>query len=126
MRTPIAHALGWPERIESGVDRLDPLEVGPLEFEKVDTMRFPCLPLAYEAVRAGGTATAILNAANEEAVAAFLDRRIRFSQIPHVIETTLARQSPRPAVTVDVILEDDGRARDAARITIGSITGRGS
>ncbi len=126
MRTPIAHALGWPERIESGVDSLDPVAVGRLEFEEVDIPRFPCLRLAYEAVGAGGTATAILNAANEEAVAAFLQRRIRFTQIPQVIETTLAQQSPRPAVNIDVIVEDDGRARDVARTTIASIAGRGN
>ena len=122
MRTPIAHALAWPGRIDSGVASLDPVAVGRLEFEDADVSRFPCLRLAYEAAEAGGTATAILNAANEEAVAAFLDRRLSFTDIPAVIETTLADQSARPSASVDVILEDDAAARDRARSTIASIS----
>ncbi len=125
MRTPIAHALAWPGRIDSGVSSLDPVAVGRLEFEDADMERFPCLRLAYEAAEAGGTATAILNAANEEAVAAFLDRRLSFTDIPAVIETTLAQQSARPCASVDVILEDDAVARDMARSAIASISRRG-
>ncbi len=125
MRTPIAHALAWPGRIDSGVSSLDPVAVGRLEFEDADMERFPCLRLAYEAAEAGGTATAILNAANEEAVAAFLDRRLSFTDIPAVIETTLAEQSARPCASVDVILEDDAVARDMARSAIASISRRG-
>ncbi len=125
MRTPIAHALAWPGRMDSGVDSLDPVALGRLDFEAADVQRFPCLRLAYEAVEAGGTATAILNAANEEAVAAFLGRRIGFTQIPQVIESTLAQQGARPATSIDVILEDDGRARVTARSAIDSMAGGG-
>jgi 1-deoxy-D-xylulose-5-phosphate reductoisomerase len=82
MRTPIAHALAWPERIESGVASLDLYAVGRLDFEPPDTARFPCLRLAYEAAARGGTAPAVLNAANEVAVQSFLDRRIGFLDIP--------------------------------------------
>ena len=89
MRTPIAHALAWPERIESGVRSLNLLEVGRLDFSAPDPGRFPCLRLAYEAARGGGTMPAILNAANEVAVQAFLDRRIGFTDSPRVIEHTL-------------------------------------
>ena len=121
MRTPIAHALAWPGRMDSGVDSLDPVALGRLDFEAADIERFPCLRLAYEAVEAGGTSTAILNAANEEAVAAFLDRRIGFTQIPQVIDSALAQQTARVAASVDVILEDDRRARATARSVIDSI-----
>jgi 1-deoxy-D-xylulose-5-phosphate reductoisomerase len=111
MRTPIAHALAWPERIESGVPSLDIARVGRLDFENPDLERFPCLRLAFEAVDAGGTATTILNAANEVAVQAFLERRLRFTDIPRVIEGTLSALTPHPAADLDVILEDDRRAR---------------
>ncbi len=126
MRTPIAHALAWPERIESGVDSLDLAAIGQLDFEAVDFQRFPCLRLAFEAAEAGGTATAVLNAANEEAVTAFLDRRIRFTHIPQVIESTLGRQSPRPADDLDVILEDDRHARKTAQNVIRALWGGGT
>lgn len=91
MRTPIAHALAWPERIESGVASLDLIATARLDFSSPDYMRFPCLRLAQQAAETAGTAPAILNAANEVAVAAFLQRRIRFDQIAVVIEQVLSR-----------------------------------
>ncbi len=114
MRIPIAHALAWPERMRSGARRLDLQEIGRLEFERPDPARFPCLRLAYEALRAGGTATVVLNAANEVAVEAFLGRRIAYTDIPLVIEETLGQLPPRPPATLDVVLEQDRRAREAA------------
>jgi 1-deoxy-D-xylulose-5-phosphate reductoisomerase len=115
MRTPIAHALAWPERVESGVTSLDLVAVGRLDFERPDPERFPCLRLACEAARAGGTAPAILNAANEVAVDAFLERRLRFTDIPRVIDGALSALAPRPADDLEVILEDDQRAREVGR-----------
>ena len=116
MRTPIAHALAWPERIESGVKSLDLLEIARLEFAPPDRRRFPCLDLAYEAAAASGTAPAILNAANEVAVQAFLDRRIGFTDIPQVIARVRARLPAGRDVQLDAILADDAAARaEAAR-----------
>jgi 1-deoxy-D-xylulose-5-phosphate reductoisomerase len=112
MRTPIAHALAWPARIESGVEYLDLFQVARLDFEPPDFDRFPCLRLAYAAARAGGTAPTLLNAANEMAVNAFLEGRLGFMDIPDVIETVLTRLSPREATDLDTILEDDRAARD--------------
>jgi 1-deoxy-D-xylulose-5-phosphate reductoisomerase len=111
MRTPIAYALAWPERVASGVDRLDLLTVGRLEFEAPDDSRFPCLALARQAWAAGGTACTILNAANEVAVQAFLDWKIAFTAIPDVIETTLARTTSQPAGSLDAVLAADAAAR---------------
>lgn len=114
MRTPIAHALAWPDRIESGVKSLNLFEVARLEFEAPDFERFPCLRLAYEAAHAGGTMPAILNAANEVAVQAFLDRRIGFTEIPHVIEHTLSSMPASQDTQLGAVLSDDVRAREAA------------
>jgi len=114
MRTPIAHALAWPERIESGVKSLNLFEIARLDFERPDAGRFPCLRLAYEAARAGGTVPAILNAANEVAVQAFLDRRIGFTDIPRVIEHTLGGMPANPDTQLGAVLGDDARARDVA------------
>ena len=114
MRTPIAHALAWPERIGSGVATLDLVSIGRLDFEPPDPHRFPCLRLAREVAEAGGTAPAILNAANEVAVEAFLGRRLRFTDIPRVIEAALSVLPARPAEELDVILEDDRRSREVA------------
>ncbi len=114
MRTPIAHALAWPQRIDSGVAPLDLFAVGRLDFEAPDLARFPCLRLAYEAIRAGGTAPAILNAANEVAVEAFLERRLGFMAIPEVIEATLEHVSASPAEDLETILSDDAAARRVA------------
>ena len=111
MRVPIAHALAWPRRMESGAQRLSLAEVGRLDFEAPDPQRFPCLRYAYEAARAGGTAPAIMNAANEVAVAAFLDEGIRFTDIPRVIEETLAAVPSGAAKTLEAVLDADRRAR---------------
>jgi 1-deoxy-D-xylulose-5-phosphate reductoisomerase len=114
MRTPIAHALAWPERIDSGVDSLNLFDIARLDFESPDFERFPCLRLASEAFLAGGTAPAILNAANEVAVQAFLDEEIRFTQISEIIAATMARCVPSDASDLETILADDLRARDVA------------
>jgi len=114
MRVPIAHALAYPERIDSGAQPLDLGMVKTLSFEKPDAARFPCLQLAYAALRAGGTAPAVLNAANEIAVAAFLERRLPFTGIARVIEQTLERVPAQPAETLDAILAADADARRAA------------
>jgi 1-deoxy-D-xylulose-5-phosphate reductoisomerase len=118
MRTPIAHALAWPERIESGVASLNLFDVGRLDFEPPNMERFPCLRLAREAMATGGVATAILNAANEIAVDAFLAGRLRFPAIPQVIERTLAEVRNQPAVSVDAILAADHVAREVARAAV--------
>ncbi len=117
MRTPIAHALAWPARMVASVPRLDLVALGRLEFFAPDPVRFPALRLAREALRAGGGATTILNAANEVAVGLFLDRRLGFLDIASVVEETLARLGA-PAVTdLSAILALDGAARvEAARI----------
>jgi 1-deoxy-D-xylulose-5-phosphate reductoisomerase len=114
MRIPIAHALAWPQRMVSGIDSINLAEIGRLEFEPLDFNRFPCLRLAYEAMLAGGTTTTILNAANEIAVQAFLQGQIRFTDIHRVIETTLSLLSGREAKQLDIILEDDAKARELA------------
>lgn len=111
MRTPIAHALAWPDRIDSGVNFLDLFAVARLDFEPPDFQRFPCLRLAYEAARAGGTAPALLNAANEAAVNAFLEGLLGFTDIPAVVETVLSHLPARSATKLDTILEDDAAAR---------------
>ncbi|MEO8506743.1 MAG: 1-deoxy-D-xylulose-5-phosphate reductoisomerase [Betaproteobacteria bacterium] len=108
MRTPIAQALAFPERIDTGVPQLELTRLAALEFEAPDLIRFPCLRLAFDALAAGGTAPAALNAANEVAVAAFLDGRIRFTDIAALCATTLERAELRPLVTL-------GDARDADR-----------
>ena len=112
MRTPIAHALAWPERIDSGVAPLDLLAVARLDFQRPDEQRFPCLRLARQAAEAGGSAPAVLNAANEVAVAAFLEQRIRFPEIARIIEDTLDRQTVAVVEDLDAVLAAD----DAARI----------
>jgi 1-deoxy-D-xylulose-5-phosphate reductoisomerase len=114
MRTPIAHALAWPRRLTSGAAFLDFARLAQLEFQAPDFARFTCLRLAFAALVAGGTAPAILNAANEVAVQAFLDRHIRFTDIAAVVEHTLEQVSRHAAETLAVILEDDARARGVA------------
>ncbi len=120
MRTPIAHALAWPERIESGVEKLDLFSIAKLEFEHPDYERFPCLRLAGESIRKGGTAPAILNAANEVAVASFLDNELRFTDIAYIVEQTLINMTSRPANSLTEILEDDLAARKEAEQLIDS------
>jgi len=114
MRIPISHALGWPERIDSGAGSLDLTAVGKLRFEAPDLARYPCLALAYDALQAGGTAPAILNAANETAVQAFLERRMPFTAIASVIRDVLERCTVHAADRLDDILADDAAARDRA------------
>lgn len=111
MRTPIAHAMAWPERIASGVELLDIFEVATLEFEKPDFSRFRCLSLAYESLNTGGTATTILNAANEIAVDAFLNKQLSFTNIPAVIEKTLENSTCVPADNLQQIVLADSDAR---------------
>jgi 1-deoxy-D-xylulose-5-phosphate reductoisomerase len=115
MRTPIAHALAWPGRMGSGVPPLDLLTVARLEFAAPSLERFPCLGLAYRALRAGGTATTILNAANEVAVEAFLAGRIGFPAISRLIDHTLSAMTPEPADSLAGILAADAKAREYAR-----------
>jgi len=111
MRTPIAYALAWPERIAAGVQRLNLFDVARLDFSAPDLVRFPCLRLAYEAMARGGTATTVLNAANEVAVQAFLDERLAFTAIPEVVEAALIEVPSRAASSLEVILDEDARAR---------------
>ncbi|MGD8525273.1 MAG: 1-deoxy-D-xylulose-5-phosphate reductoisomerase [Thioalkalispiraceae bacterium] len=113
MRTPIAHALAWPERMDSGVDSLNLHDMAKLEFEEPDIQRFPALRLADEAMRAGGTMPAVLNAANEVAVQAFLDGRIRFTDITRLVEQVMSQASMQKADSLAVILDQDSWARDA-------------
>jgi len=114
MRTPIAHALGWPDRIASGVESLDLVAAARLEFEAPDLARFPALGLARAAAEAGGTAPAVLNAANEVAVAAFLAGRLDFPGIPRVVEAALGEHRCGPAGTLAAVLDADRWARELA------------
>ncbi|MEJ2575552.1 MAG: 1-deoxy-D-xylulose-5-phosphate reductoisomerase, partial [Gammaproteobacteria bacterium] len=114
MRTPIAHALAWPERIESGVERLDLFSVARLDFEAPDPERFRCLGLAYAAVAAGGSAPAVLNAANEVAVAAFLRGGLGFGGIPDLIDQVCQALPVEGVAGLDEVLEIDARARRLA------------
>ena len=115
MRTPIAYALAWPERCAAGVERLDLFSVRHLDFEEPDYDRFPCLRLARDAMSVGGTAPAILNAANEIAVAAFLDEKIAFTAIPSLVGHALERVTARPALDLETILADDHGARECVQ-----------
>jgi len=121
MRTPIAHALAWPARIESGVASLDLFDIRRLEFEQPDFDRFPCLKLAYRAAKIKGTAPAIMNAANEVAVQAFLDGIITFPDIPRVIEKVMEQVTVHHGPTVEVVLKDDTKARRYANTYITSL-----
>lgn len=115
MRTPIAHAMAWPDRMLSGVEQLDIFKVAQLDFEQPDFERFVCLRLAYDALRAGGTAPAILNAANEIAVDSFLNGKIAFTRIADVVEQTLEQLDYEAAVSMSVILAADAQARHVAK-----------
>jgi 1-deoxy-D-xylulose-5-phosphate reductoisomerase len=114
MRTPIAQALAFPDRVDAGVEPLDLARIGQLGFEQPDLERFPALRLAYQALRAGGTAPAILNAANEVAVAAFLERRMSFLGMTSVIEETLGSTAAAPLATLEDVLAADVAARSRA------------
>ncbi len=120
MRTPIAYALGFPERIQAGVETLDLFRRG-LSFEAPDLDRFPCLRLAYQALAAGGAAPAVLNAANEVAVDAFLQRRCGFGDIPAVIESTLEKVVQHGAGSLEELLAADRAARAAAAEFLGTL-----
>lgn len=118
MRIPIANALAWPNRIDAGVKQLDLIATGRLDFSAVTPQQFPCLHLAYEALRLGGTAMSVLNAANEVAVSAFLAQKIGFTEIPHVIDEVLHSVSLVAADHLEIILRADQRAREVAKNTI--------
>jgi len=115
MRTPIACALAHPERIESGVTPLDFTALGALEFERVDALRFPCVALAREAIRRGGTAPAVLNAANEIAVESFLEGKLAFTGIAEVIESVLGELAAEPLASLGQVYAADMEARALAR-----------
>jgi 1-deoxy-D-xylulose-5-phosphate reductoisomerase len=115
MRTPIAHALGFPERIETGVNPLDMFKIARLDFEAPDFERFPCLRLAYQALASGGSAPAVLNAANEVAVDSFLKCLMPFTAISAMIEDVMQTIGRRDIATLDDVLAADGVAREAAR-----------
>ncbi len=112
MRTPIAHALGHPSRISSGADFLDLAAIGTLQFERPDTARFPCLRLAYDALKTGAAAVIALNAANEVAVAEFLDHRIGFLDIPRLIETVVSAVPERTIATIEDVEAVDQLSRE--------------
>ena len=115
MRTPIAYGLAYPERIDAGVEPLDLFKVGQLDFVAPDFERFPCLALAYQALRTGGTAPAVLNAANEVAVEAFLNEKISFLDIPRLIESVLNAHTSLAVNTLEDVLMADKQAREEAQ-----------
>lgn len=114
MRTPIAYGLAWPNRIEAGVAPLNLAQLAALSFSEPDLIRFPCLALAFSAAQAGGIAPTVLNAANEIAVAAFLDEGMPYLHIPKVVEKTLNAIQARPVESIEVILDIDAQARRVA------------
>jgi 1-deoxy-D-xylulose-5-phosphate reductoisomerase len=119
MRTPIAHALAWPDRTDAGVAPLDLFEVARLDFEAPDFGRFPCLRLAFEALRGGGDLPAVLNAANEIAVQAFLEERIPFTGIPRLIERALERHTasaPGQSIGDLIMIDEEVRRATERRI----------
>ena len=121
MRTPITHALAYPDRIVSGVAPLDLFEIASLHFERPDVGRFPCLELAYRALREGGNAPATLNAANEVAVQAFLDGRIRFTHIARVIESSMDQAPAMALSSLDDVLAADSVARRIADRVVAEV-----
>jgi 1-deoxy-D-xylulose-5-phosphate reductoisomerase len=121
MRTPIAHALAFPERIASGVAQLDLTQMAALQFHRPDFERFPCLALAFEALREGGTAPALLNAANEVAVQAFLDRRIGFRDIDRVIARVMHENRHGAASSIEAVMAQDAHARRAAGAIVAGL-----
>jgi 1-deoxy-D-xylulose-5-phosphate reductoisomerase len=122
MKTPIAYALSYPERLPLNLPFLDLCSLGSLTFKKPDLNRFECLCLAYEALREGGTAPAVLNAANEVAVEAFLNGKIDFLNIPSIIRTTLERHQSNSLQDINEVLRADRWGRDAARRIIETTT----
>ena len=124
MRTPIAYCLGLPDRIESGVGALDFGSLGALTFREPDFKRFPCLKLAYEAMQAGGNAPCVLNAANEEAVAAFLDGKIRFTDIARIVSHTLEQGFSDGRASLEHLLAQDTQARRRAQEGIKALAAK--
>src|SRR5690554_208377 len=124
MRTPIAYGLAWPERIDAGVETLDLFQIARLDFEAPDEAAFPCLRLAREAMQAGGTAPALLNAANEVAVDAFLAGRLSFSAIGELVESVIGTLPVEAADDLETILAADGQSRRTAREWLESFPGR--
>ncbi|MCA3183069.1 MAG: 1-deoxy-D-xylulose-5-phosphate reductoisomerase, partial [Cupriavidus sp.] len=124
MRTPIAYGMAYPERIDSGVTPLDLTVAGGLHFETPDLGRFPCLGLAFDALRAGGVAPAVLNAANEVAVEAFLAGAIRFTDIARVVADVLEQPADGEAASLEGVLAADAAARDAAQVLLKQLAGR--
>lgn len=121
MRTPIAYGLAWPERINAGVEPLNLAQLAALSFSEPDLIRFPCLALAFGAAKIGGTAPTVLNAANEIAVAAFLDAGLPYLRIPEVVEKTLNQIASVPASSLELILAVDSQARQVASNIIRKI-----
>ncbi|MEX0760556.1 MAG: 1-deoxy-D-xylulose-5-phosphate reductoisomerase, partial [Tistlia sp.] len=121
MRTPIAYALAWPRRMSAPVEKLDLAEIATLTFEAPDALRFPALRLAREALRQGGSAPAVLNAANEVAVAAFLDDRIGFLAIAEAVERTLERYAPTPIEGLQAMFDTDSEARRCAAEIVAAL-----
>ena len=115
MRIPIAHSMAWPERFDSGVAPLNIFDVRRMDFEEPNLERFPCLRLAYEAINAGGIMPTVLNAANEMAVDAFLNERVRFTDIPVIIERCMQQFEVRPADSLNIILDVDQQARTVSQ-----------
>jgi 1-deoxy-D-xylulose-5-phosphate reductoisomerase len=123
MRIPIAHALAWSERFESGAEPLNIFNVRRMDFEEPNLERFPCLRLAYKAIEAGGTMPAVLNAANEIAVDAFLNRRVRFTDIPVIIERCMDAIEVKAADSLEIVLDQDKLARTVSNRIIDQLTG---
>ncbi|QWD91301.1 1-deoxy-D-xylulose-5-phosphate reductoisomerase [Polynucleobacter sp. MWH-Braz-FAM2G] len=121
MRTPIAYGLAWPERIDAGVAPLSLTQMAALSFTEPDLKRFPCLSLAFAAAKTGGTAPTVLNAANEVAVAAFLDEDLPYLQIPVLVEKVLNSTSFMKADSLELILDVDARARQSAQEVVKEI-----
>jgi len=121
MRAPISYALSYPDRLPSGVGKLELDKIGTLTFEKPDFDKFPALQLAYDALEAGGTMPATMNASNEIAVAAFLDGKIKFLDIPRLVKKTMEKHSPTSYTTVEEIIATDKRARELTAEAITSL-----
>nr|WP_286678873.1 1-deoxy-D-xylulose-5-phosphate reductoisomerase [Candidatus Aquicultor secundus] len=121
MRIPIQYTLSYPDRLPAPLPSLDFVEVGKLTFEKPDMRNFPCLAYAYEAIRLGKTYPAVLNATNEQAVAAFLSKKIRFTDIPNIIKQVIERHEPGDETDLGIVLETEHRAREYADRLITSL-----
>ncbi len=123
MRIPIAHAMAWPDRFDSGVAPLNIFEVRQMDFEEPNLQRFPCLRLAYEAIKAGGIMPTVLNAANEVAVDEFLNERVKFTDIPVIIEQCMEKFTAEKADTLEVVLQADKDARKESYQIIENMVG---